>query len=48
MPADFGGGAEAATPIFKTAREKFSAFEPATALSPNWGKEQNDAEMAKL
>jgi len=48
MPEDFGGGANAARPIFETADEKFKAFEPATALSPNWGKEQNDAEMAKL
>lgn len=48
MPENFGGGAKEAKPIFETAQQKFNAFEPATALSPNWGKEQNEAEMAKL
>lgn len=48
MPEDFGGGPKVAKPIFETAQQKFEAFTPATALSPNWGKEQNEAELAKL
>lgn len=48
MPEDFGGGVKVAQPIFETAEQKFNKFEPATVLSPNWGKEQNEAEMAKL
>lgn len=48
MPENFGGGAAAAKPIFKVAEEKFKQFKPATTLSPNWGKEQNEAELAKL
>lgn len=48
MPENFGGGAEAAKPIFEMAEQKFESFKPATSISPNWGKEQNDAELAKL
>ena len=48
MPENFGGGATAAKPIFEIAAQKFDSFQPASAISPNWGKEQNDAEMAKL
>jgi hypothetical protein len=48
MPEDFGGGTKAARPIFETAEQKFNKFIPATELSPNWVKEQNEAEMAKL
>lgn len=48
MPENFGGGAAAAKPVFEMAKQKFESFKPATAISPNWGKEQNNAELAKL
>jgi tetratricopeptide (TPR) repeat protein len=48
MPVEFGGGPEVAKPIFLTAKEKFDKFQPATSLSPNWGKETNEAELNKL
>lgn len=48
MPEAFGGGAAVAKPIFETAKEKFDKFKPKTALSPNWGKEQNEQELSKL
>lgn len=48
MPAEFGGGAAMAKPLFETAKEKFENFEPASPLHPNWGKEQNELEMGKL
>lgn len=48
MPEGFGGGATAARPIFETAKAKFESFQPKTPISPNWGKEQNEQEMAKL
>lgn len=48
MPAEFGGGAAVAKPIFETAKEKFEKFEPETPIHPNWGKEQNEMEMEKL
>ena len=41
-PKMFGGGKEAAKPLFQKANEKFLKFKPADALSPNWGKEQNE------
>ena len=40
-PEMFGGGHEAACPYFEEAAEKFDSFEPATSISPNWGKEYN-------
>lgn len=48
MPEGFGGGAAAAKPIFEIAKLKFESFQPKTPISPNWGKEQNEQEMAKL
>ncbi len=45
MPEAYGGGAAKALPLFKTADEKFRIFKPITDLSPNWGKEANDAEL---
>ena len=41
-PKMFGGGKKNALPLFKQAKEKFDKFEPATPISPNWGKEQNE------
>ena len=48
MPENFGGGASAAKPIFEKAREKFQAFQPKTTIYPDWGWEQNEAELNKL
>ncbi len=47
MPEAYGGGAAKALPLFKTATEKFAAFESKTDISPNWGKEGNEAEYKK-
>jgi hypothetical protein len=45
-PEMFGGGLEAACPLFKSAEEKFKSFKPETPISPDWGKEHN-FEMVK-
>lgn len=37
-PESFGGGKDAAKPLFDKAAQLFSTFKPATALSPDWGK----------
>ena len=39
-PKMFGGGAEAARPLFEQAKAKFAAFQPASPLAPNWGQRQ--------
>jgi hypothetical protein len=39
-PSMFGGGAEAAKPLYEEAKAKFAAFKPANALVPNWGERQ--------
>ena len=41
MPKMFGGGKEAAKPLFQKASEKFLSFKPAEMFAPNWGKEAN-------
>jgi len=48
MPEAYGGGAAKALPLFQTAAEKFQIFKPKTELSPNWGKEMNEAELKKI
>ena len=48
MPEAFGGGAAKALPLYQKAAEKFQSFKPKTELSPNWGKEINDAELGKI
>jgi tetratricopeptide (TPR) repeat protein len=45
MPEAYGGGAAKALPMYRIAKEKFEIFKPKTLLSPNWGKESNDAEL---
>jgi hypothetical protein len=40
-PAAFGGGKEKAKELFMIAKEKFDAFEPASEIAPDWGKEAN-------
>ncbi len=39
-PSMFGGGAEAAKPLFEEAKAKYAAFRPAGPLAPNWGQNQ--------
>lgn len=40
MPSMFGGGAEAAKPLFEEAKAKYAAFRPASPLAPTWGQNQ--------
>lgn len=46
MPKMFGGGKEAAKPLFELAKTKFQNFKPASEIAPNWGKEMNDKLLA--
>lgn len=39
-PAEYGGGAEQARPLYQAAKAKFEAFRPASALAPSWGQGQ--------
>ncbi|AMR26652.1 hypothetical protein A0257_05720 [Hymenobacter psoromatis] len=39
-PSMFGGGAEAAKPLYEEAKARFVAFQPAGPLAPNWGQSQ--------
>ena len=39
-PAMFGGGAEAAKPLYQEAQARYAAFRPASGLAPNWGEGQ--------
>ena len=39
-PKMFGGGAEAAKPLYDQAQARFMAFKPASTLAPNWGQRQ--------
>lgn len=39
-PSMYGGGAEAAKPLYEEAKAKYAAFKPANALVPNWGERQ--------
>ncbi|HEY3389364.1 MAG TPA: hypothetical protein VGK38_07330 [Prolixibacteraceae bacterium] len=48
MPEAYGGGAAKALPLYITADEKFRIFKPKTGISPNWGKEINDAELKNV
>ena len=47
-PEAYGGGASKALPLYLVAEEKFNIFKPKTAISPDWGKEGNDAELKKV
>ncbi|GAB2875055.1 hypothetical protein [Hymenobacter ruber] len=44
-PKMFGGGAEAAKPLYDQAQAKFAAFKPAGPLMPNWGERQLQGRM---
>lgn len=39
-PSMFGGGAEAAKPLYEEAKAKYAAFRPAGPLAPSWGQNQ--------
>jgi hypothetical protein len=39
-PSVFGGGAEAAKPLYEEAKAKYAAFQAAGPLAPNWGQSQ--------
>jgi hypothetical protein len=39
-PKMFGGGPEAAKPIYEEGKARFAAFKPSSALAPNWGERQ--------
>ena len=39
-PKMFGGGPEAARPLYEEAKGKYAAFHPLSALAPNWGERQ--------
>ncbi|RTQ47840.1 hypothetical protein EJV47_18145 [Hymenobacter gummosus] len=39
-PKMFGGGAEAAKPVYDEAKARYAAFKPATPNAPNWGERQ--------
>ena len=44
-PAAFGGGCDAAMPLFEKSKTNFENFKMENPLSPNWGKEQLTALM---
>jgi hypothetical protein len=39
-PSIFGGGAEAAKPLYEEAKAKYAAYRPTSPLLPNWGQDQ--------
>lgn len=39
-PKMFGGGAEAAKPVYDEAKARYAAFRPAAPNAPNWGERQ--------
>lgn len=39
-PKMFGGGADAAKPVYDEAKTRYAAFKPSTPLMPNWGERQ--------
>ena len=39
-PSMFGGGADAAKPLYEEGKAKYAAFKPANALAPSWGERQ--------
>lgn len=39
-PKMFGGGAEAAKPLYDEAKIRYAAFQPSGPLAPNWGERQ--------
>lgn len=45
-PEQFGGGCNAAKPLFEQALKKFETFKPASNMHPNWGKSRTEELMA--
>ncbi|MBF9144273.1 hypothetical protein [Hymenobacter properus] len=45
MPKMFGGGPEAAKPLYEEAQAKYTAFQPSSPLMPNWGQRQLQARL---
>ncbi|WP_460677420.1 hypothetical protein [Hymenobacter coalescens] len=45
-PKMFGGGAEAAKPLYEEAKARFAAFVPGSPLAPNWGERQLKGRLA--
>jgi hypothetical protein len=41
-PETFGGGKNAAKPLFDKAARLFDTFKPETPISPNWGRTNLD------
>ena len=39
-PSMFGGGADAAKPLYDEAKAKYAAFRPTSPLAPSWGQNQ--------
>lgn len=48
MPEAYGGGAAKALPLYQVAEEKYRIFKPKSDISPNWGKEANEAELKQV
>ncbi len=46
-PESFGGGKEAARPLFDKAKQLMDNFKPETELSPNWGRSSLDYFLAQ-
>ncbi|MDB5234693.1 MAG: hypothetical protein JWR44_1686 [Hymenobacter sp.] len=47
-PAEFGGGAAQAKPLYEKAKALFATYKPATALSPNWGESNAKARLDEI
>ncbi|KAA9327049.1 hypothetical protein F0P96_17565 [Hymenobacter busanensis] len=45
-PKMFGGGPEAAKPLYDEAKARFAAFKPSGPLAPNWGERQLNGRLA--
>ena len=47
-PEQFGGGADAAKPIFLRSKEKFESFESDNELMPHWGEEHLNSLLTEI
>lgn len=46
-PEMFGGGADAAKPVYDEAARRYAAFRPSSLLAPGWGERQLRARLKK-
>ena len=46
-PEQFGGGCSTAKPVLEQAIKKYETFKPASAISPNWGKQRTEQLLAE-